>query len=283
MDKNQNNNLMVCGLCALSLAVGVGAGTGIGAYLWKSAKPVEAEPSTEARVQITSNPSDIREIDSLRRQLRELKRQLGEKASAPAAELVDEIAVARVEEPPEERRERRGERGERGERWGRNFGGDWSNGVARMRQNWTNHIQTRMDKLASVDSSRLSPEALAVHTKLRETLARREELGANMENMFTLSGEDRAALFQELGTLQQEITGLYRQERQNLLTQTARDLGLSDADAASLVETIGEINEATDENELSRLFGGPGGRGGRGGPGGFGGRNGGRRGGGRGN
>ena len=86
--------------------------------------------------------------------------------------------------------------------------------------------------------------------------------------------EDRQQLFQDMRETDRAIREKNDQERVNLLQQTAEALGLSGAEATEMVDTIGEIYEATS----NRGWGGPGpggpmgGFGGRGGRGGMGGR-----------
>lgn len=149
--------------------------------------------------------------------------------------------------------------------------------MEKMRQDFmerrAQRAQSKIDFLSSIDTSVMNQQARETHEALQGLIAKREELEAKMFSPDT-PDEDRQQLFQDMRETDRAIREKNDQERVNLLQQTAEALGLSGAEATEMVDTIGEIYEATS----NRGWGGPGpggpmgGFGGRGGRGGMGGR-----------
>jgi len=138
----------------------------------------------------------------------------------------------------------------------------------RMMQSRAQRRKEKSDFIASIDTSRMSDEDRAVHERVMQILARREELGAKMsKNDFADDGErDRA--HNEMFALRRELRENSERERGILLGQVAGSLGLDGDAAGQFVDAIGQIYESTSDDH------------GRGGPGGWGWGGGGRRGGG---
>ena len=134
--------------------------------------------------------------------------------------------------------------------------------------------QSKIDFLSSIDTSRMSPAMLKVHSDLQDMIEKREAVEEKMRGFMDMTDEERREAFQEIGEIDGKIRELSRAERDNLLVQTAEALGFQGDDAAEIMDTIKSIYEATDSGWG---WGGPGGggrrggRGGRGGPGGRGG------------
>ena len=207
--------------------------------------------------------------------------------------LEKELAEARAAKPSEEQKVEGEGRHERGERNWRN-GPNWSEIRARMEQfkkdnpeefarmekmrqdfmeRRAQRAQSKIDFLSSIDTSVMNQQARETHEALQGLIAKREELEAKMFSPDT-PDEDRQQVFQDMRETDRAIREKNDQERVKLLQQTAEALGLSGAEATEMVDTIGEIYEATS----NRGWGGPGpggpmgGFGGRGGRGGMGGR-----------
>ena len=144
-----------------------------------------------------------------------------------------------------------------------------TNRIAQWRQRRVERARSRLEFLASVDTSRMSGKAKKVHDELQDAIARQAELEERLHDP-DLTEEDRKATFGEMHDLRGRLADLNRRERTELLNETASELGLQGEDAKCLTDTIREVIEATDSG-----FGhGPGGHGRHGGPGRHGGRGG---------
>lgn len=147
-------------------------------------------------------------------------------------------------------------------------------GFAQARQRRQEQVQSKIDFLASVDTSKMSAEARKTHESLQDMIAKREELEDKMRGVMNMSGDERRAVFEEIRETDGAIRELNRAERENLLVTTAETLGFHGDEATEFVDTIKGIYSST-ENSGRGGFGG-----GRGFGGGFGGGRGGRGGGG---
>ena len=136
-----------------------------------------------------------------------------------------------------------------------------TNQMAQFRQRRLERAQSKMDFLASVDTSMMSPEARKVHADLQDMIEKREAIEDKMRNFLDMSEEERRAAFDEMRETDGKIRELNRAERENLLAQTAQALGFQGDDATEIVETVKGIYEATENGG----WGGPGGPGGPGG------------------
>ena len=116
-----------------------------------------------------------------------------------------------------------------------------------------------MDFLSSIDTSRMSPGMLKVHTDLQDMIEKREAAEEKMRGFMDMTEDERHAAFQEMREIDDKIRELNRAERDNLLVQTTEALGFQGEDAAEIIDTVKSIYEATDSG-----WGGPGGPGGRG-------------------
>jgi hypothetical protein len=91
----------------------------------------------------------------------------------------------------------------------------------------------------------MSKSAKAVHAQLQQVVAEREELEAGLHQE-GLSDEERHRIFGELRRTGAKMHELSMKERDNLLAETARNLGFEGEDSAEIVTTVKEIIEATD-------------------------------------
>lgn len=231
-------------------------------------KPAET-PIAPARI---ADAGDAEAVKALRARIRDLEKELASARAGATEEKVQE------------------ERRDRGDRGGRRNGPDWGDMRARLDQ-WkkdnpeefakmekarqdfmqrrAQQAQSKIDFLASVDTSRMNKQAKATHEALQGLIARREEIQQKLFSPDT-ADEERGRLFQEMRETEHQINEKNGQERSNLLQQTAEALGFSGAEATEIVDTIGEIYEATSNQRGGFGPGGPmggfgGGRGGRGG------------------
>ena len=138
-----------------------------------------------------------------------------------------------------------------------------TNQMAQFRQRRLERAQSKMDFLASVDTSGMSESARQTHADLMDLIERREGLEDKMRGFMDMTEEERHAAFDEMREMDGQIRRLNRIERNNLLRQTAEALGFKGSDAKEITETIKGVIDAT---EFGFGPGGPG-RGGPGGPG----------------
>ena len=149
-----------------------------------------------------------------------------------------------------------------------------TNSMAQFRRHRLERAQSKIDFLSSIDTSRMSPAMLKVHSELQDMIEKREAVEEKMRGFMDMTEEERREAFQEIGEIDGRIRELNRAERDNLLVQTAEALGFQGDDAAEIIDTVKSIYEATDSGWGFGGPGGPGRRGGRGGRGGPGGRGG---------
>ena len=146
-----------------------------------------------------------------------------------------------------------------------------TNSMAQFRRHRLERAQSKIDFLSSIDTSRMSPAMLKVHSDLQDMIEKREAVEEKMRGFMDMTDLERREAFQEIGEIDGKIRELSRAERDNLLVQTAEALGFQGDDAAEIIDTVKSIYEATDNGFGFGPPGGRGGRGGRGGPGGRGG------------
>ena len=143
-----------------------------------------------------------------------------------------------------------------------------TNSMAQFRQRRLERAQSKIDFLSSIDTSRMSPAMLKVHSDLQGMIEKREAVEEKMRGFLGMTEEERRETFQEIGEIDGKIRELSRAERDNLLVQTAEALGFQGDDAAEIIDTVKSIYEATDNGFGFGPPGGPGrgcpGRGGRG-------------------
>jgi hypothetical protein len=132
-----------------------------------------------------------------------------------------------------------------------------------FRQQMEQRARDRADFLDAVDVAGMRPEQRSNHEKLLETVARIDELRAQMMQPENAAGEDRDALRQEMGETMAALGQLYSAERQYLLEATAKAAGCSGNDVSAFTEHIQTIIENTTMMPgMGRSRGGGGGGGG---------------------
>ncbi len=245
------------------VAIALIAGAGLGYCLAPSAPapaaPQEQKAEAPRRVRGGDDSSGERSANrALRARVKELEEMLAKQG----------IEVEKMKEEESERRERR-ERPrfdpraemERMQKENPERYAQMTNGMAQFRRRRLERAQSKMDFLASVDTSMMSPEARKVHADLQDMIEKREAIEDKMRNFLDMSEEERRATFDEMRETDGKIRELNRAERENLLAQTAQALGFQGDDATEIVETVKGIYEATENGG----WGGPGGPGGPGG------------------
>ena len=256
---------------AVALAAGLAVGYVGGVSSSRPAAPADAAAGEAPR----TGGGLIAEVDgageaALRARVAELEARLARTQEASGAARIDETPAADG---------RRGGRGERGgwpsreemranfEKWKAENPEEFARMEKRRQefmQRRAERAQSKIDFLASVDTSGMSRQAKETHENLQSLIARREELEAQVFAEGT-TDDQRDEIFRQMHETDRAIREASEQERENLLQQTAEALGFSGAEATEIVDTISEIYEAT-SNGGGRGPGGPGG--GPGGPGG---------------
>ena len=244
--------------------------------------PIEEEAAETAEApkpERQAKPAtDDAALNRLRQRVKELERQLAARSTETAEPIEPSTnrppEVARREGPPDFRNRMEDMRVNDPERYTQ-----MTNRFASWRASHIQRVQDRLNLLASMDTSRMSPKQREDHLRYQELVARQTELGDQLRpGGAELSGDERRQMHQQLQQISHELNRLGDVERNTLLQQTALSFGLKGKNASEAVETIKAVYQATESG-----WGGPGGGRGPGGPGGGrGGRGGGFRGGGRG-
>lgn len=120
-----------------------------------------------------------------------------------------------------------------------------TNRMAQWRQRQFERAQSKLDFLSSVDTSRMSVGARKVHGDLQAAIVSQEELEQRLQDP-NLTPDERKALFMEMHESRGRLAELSRKERNNLLGETARELGFSGEDVKTITATIRDVIEATD-------------------------------------
>lgn len=238
------------------------AGAALGYCLAPGGTPAGDDSQKADSVQrksIGEAPND-ESVAALRARIAELEKALGEKSA------LDEAFTAAEKIGGDDRENRRREfrsprefieemKKNEPERYA-----EMTNHMARFRQRRLERAQSKLDFLASVDVSAMSEEAQATHSRLQELIQMREEIEAKLHSE-DITDEERRQVFQEMMEAEREMHELNRQERDNLIAETVRELGYDGDDAAAIADTMKEIISSTSNNNFGP--GGPGGPGGR--------------------
>lgn len=257
---------MTAMLFGLALIVGVAIG-----YMFNPSVDEQISAPKHEKASAIKDDGDAASIKALRARIADLEAKLAEKDAKPTEE--------KVAESGDDRHGRHGDRGwwmwdwrERMKKDNPEGYAQMTNGIARMRRNRREQAQKKAEFFASVDVSKMSPEARKVHDELRELIAKNEEFEQKMHAMHEaendLSMEEMNEMFREMHETNRRISELIAKERENLMVEAAKGLGFSEADSGEVAGIFKEIIDNTD-NGWGGFGGGrgPGGHGGRG-PGG---------------
>ena len=249
------------------------AGAAIGFCFAPSAGAPKAAPekTSPKTVKAESRPDEAaeKEMRVLRSRIKELEDMLA-KQGVEVEEMKEESSRReRRDRPRDFRADMERLKKEEPERYAQ-----ITNSMAQFRRHRLERAQSKIDFLSSIDTSRMSPAMLKVHSDLQDMIEKREAVEEKMRGFMDMTEEERREAFQEIGEIDGRIRELNRAERDNLLVQTAEALGFQGDDAAEIIDTVKSIYEATDSGWGFGGPGGPGRRGGRGGRGGPGGRGG---------
>jgi len=129
---------------------------------------------------------------------------------------------------------------------------EMTNRMARWRQRRLERAQSKVDFLSSIDTSGWSSRARDNHERLQDLIAKREQIEQSLHDP-ELSDDERKRLFDELRSTGDELRGLNMMERDTLLHETVKALGVSEREAKEFTLATREIIQATDDGGGMRL------------------------------
>lgn len=248
-------------------AVALAVGGALGFVL----KPSAPEPAAKESGEVAAPKAQIASVDdasvkALRARVKELEKMLAEKQGA--GEKTEERRGGPAAGEGAARWPNGEELRANIEKWKKENPEEYAR-LDKMRQDFmqrrAERTKSRLDFLASVDTSRMSKEDRETHTRLQELIAKRENLEKRMnESLLDMSNEDRGEFFREMGETSREINELNEKERGVLFKGLANELGIQGEEANAVSETVQGILDATRNDG----FGGMRGMGGMRGPGG---------------
>ena len=246
------------------IAAALLAGVAIG-YFVKD-EPIAAEEPTVEVVpkKAVADKGDEASVKALRRRIVELEKLLAEKDGKSEIAISNAVAEAAKARPPAPPQQNWRERMEEMKKNDPARYAQMTNRFANWRRNRAEQARNKIDFLSSIDTSRMSTGAQKTHNALQELIARREGIEQQLQSP-DLTDEERGKLMGELHSTHHELMRLSGEERNNLVEETARNLGFEGEDAKEISATIQEVIRATDAGWGGHHGGhrGPGGPGGR--------------------
>jgi hypothetical protein len=236
---NDKMNIKTIVVAVAALAIGVSLGFWMDSEE-KVPQPEAAEGLPERGVRI-SDVGESAKVKALRAKVAELERKIALTEKASSAEAAPVTAVTTPPPAPESYRDRMA----RLEKDDPARYAQITNRIANWRNRRAQSARERIDFLSSIDTSKMSGEAKKVHDELQLMVAKREELEQNLHQP-GLDDSQRRELFGELRKTGAKMHELNMKERDNLLAETARNLGFEGEDAEEIVATIKEVVKATD-------------------------------------
>ena len=120
-----------------------------------------------------------------------------------------------------------------------------TNRMAQWRQGHLRRTASQLDWLASIDSSGMTAKQRDVHERYQELVVQREELMEKLSPNSDATDEEREQALQELRKVGGQLWSLANSERDTLLSETVKAVGISGNDAKEVVETIKSIYQNT--------------------------------------
>lgn len=237
-------------LFGMALIVGVAIG-----YMFNPSVEVPESVSKPEKQSAIKDDGDAASIKVLRARIADLEAKLAEKDAKPEEEKLadngdgrrgrDGVRSQGVMTSPREWRERMKKDNPEGY-------AQMTNNIARMRRDRHEQAQKKSEFFASVDVSKMSPEARKVHNELMDLIAKREEFEQRMhavqESESDISFDEMGAAFREMHETHRRISELSAKERDNLMVEAAKGLGFGEADSGEVAEIFKEIVENTDSD-----------------------------------
>lgn len=233
-------------LFGTALIVGVAIG-----YMFNPSVEEHMAAQKQVKESAIKDDGDAASIKALRARIADLEAKLAEKNEKPEEEKVADngdrhgVRSQGVMTSPREWRERMKKDNPEGY-------AQMTNNIARMRRDRHEQAQKKSEFFASVDVSKMSPEARKVHSELMDLIAKSEELEQRMhavqESESDISFDEMGAAFREMHETHRRIGELSAKERDNLMVEAAKGLGFGEADSGEVAEIFKEIVENTDSD-----------------------------------
>lgn len=126
-----------------------------------------------------------------------------------------------------------------------------TNRFAQMRRHQLARQQSKLDFLSSLDVSGMGSEAQKTHNDLQDAIVKLEELRERMHQE-DISDEDRRSVFEEIREAEHDLRRLGALERNNLLVEMAKSMGLEGDAANDAARMVTEIITATESSGFGR-------------------------------
>ena len=203
------------------------------------------------RTVVVKDDAAEREAAALRRRVAELERALAERVPEPPKPQEEAQAERPRRQSFEERMEQM--KSENPEQYA-----EMQKRREEFRQSMEQRVQDRVDFLSAVETKNMNDAQKENHARLVETVARVNELMAQMAQP---GAERTPEMRQQMGEAMGSLNELYGQERQYLLEETGRAVGYQGAQATEFATALQTIIDNTTMPSF-----GHGGRGGGGQP-----------------
>ncbi len=123
-----------------------------------------------------------------------------------------------------------------------------SNAFSELRERLANRNKSKLEFLASIDTSGMTSKERKTHAKFQELLAKREAINAKMKGGFPDVGA-----IKELVELGIEMAPVAKEERSLLMRQMAKELGYSGNDVEVVHDAVSNIIDCTMPSGLDNI------------------------------
>lgn len=235
----------VLGVAVLFLA-GIAGGFAIGKMQNPQSKTVESEPAAEAAVEKSDEAEQLEKakqrILKLERDIATLKQQRDKKAA--------EESKKAAEKPQEEviTIENGDIMGNLKDKLSPDQFSQVSNAFSELRERMANRNKSKMEFLASVDTSGMTSKERKTHARFQELMAKREAINAKMNG-----GLPDVGAIKELVELGIEMAPIAKEERSTLMRQMARELGYTGKDVDVVHDAMSNIIDCTMPSGLDNI------------------------------
>lgn len=129
-----------------------------------------------------------------------------------------------------------------------------TNRFAQFRRRRQERQAARLDYLSSIDTSRMSAEGRANHSRLQDLIVTRDELEERLHQE-GLTDDERGEIMHKLHESGHQLRQANQVERGVLLDETAKELGLDEEMSRAFSDTIKDIIEATEDHHWPPMQG----------------------------
>lgn len=115
-----------------------------------------------------------------------------------------------------------------------------TNAMEQLKSKLANKAKSRMDFLASIDTSSMTAEERKNHERFMELMERKEAIAAKMKGLIP-----NVKAIQEMVELEMEMRPTAKRERSTLVRQVAKDLGYTGDDVDVIHDTLNNVYDCT--------------------------------------